>query len=102
MGVCCTIDSAAQARRWQAADRHACGHERGDVYPEHRLPMALPSKGLSAVQQTRHKNMLRAHSSISLRIELPARKSIAQFRTDAPSLSSRSWICAAIPALLLQ
>src|SRR5712675_1856287 len=25
---------------WQAADRHACSHERGDVYPEHRLPMA--------------------------------------------------------------
>src|SRR6266446_6164928 len=50
MGVCCTIDSAAQARRWQAADRHACGHERGDVYPQYRLPMALPSEGLSAVQ----------------------------------------------------
>src|SRR5467141_957938 len=35
---------------WQAADRHACGHERRDVYPEHRLPMALSSEGLSAVQ----------------------------------------------------
>src|SRR5258707_15782126 len=30
-------------------DRHACGHERGDVYPEYRLPMALPSEELSAV-----------------------------------------------------
>src|SRR5712672_2157033 len=49
-GLCCTIDSATQARRWQAADRHACGHERRDVYPEHRLPMALSSEGLSAVQ----------------------------------------------------
>src|SRR5215468_7316128 len=26
------IDSAAQAWRWQAADRHAGSHERGDVY----------------------------------------------------------------------
>src|SRR6202035_21938 len=30
--------------------RHACGHERRNVYPEHRLPMALPSEGFSAAQ----------------------------------------------------
>lgn len=32
-------------------NRHARGHERGRVYPEHRLPMALPSEGFSATQQ---------------------------------------------------
>jgi putative transposase len=35
-------------------NRHALRHERGDVYPEHRLPMALPTEGFSAVQHVHH------------------------------------------------
>lgn len=35
-------------KRRQDMRGHARGHERGHVYPEHRLPVALPSKGLSA------------------------------------------------------
>src|SRR5215471_9698558 len=39
-------------RSWrrQAAGRHAGRHERRDVYPEHRLPMAVHPKRLAAAQ----------------------------------------------------
>jgi hypothetical protein len=47
-----TVHSPSEERRRQAANRHARGHERGDVYPEHRLSVALPSEGFSAAQHS--------------------------------------------------
>src|ERR1700736_4022891 len=41
---------SGEARRRQPTDRDARRHGWGDVHPEHRLPMALPSEGSSAVQ----------------------------------------------------
>src|ERR1700687_4087168 len=54
MGAYRTVDSSRQERRRQAANGHARGHERRHGHPEHRLPMALYSKGLSAAQHTLH------------------------------------------------
>src|SRR5947209_15363270 len=48
-----------------------------------------------------HEHLRRA-SSIPSSIEVPARKSIAQFSTVAPFFSSHNWICAAVPILLRQ
>jgi transposase len=43
----CATDSAAATWRWQAPHRYACGDERPDVHPEHRLSMALSTEGFS-------------------------------------------------------
>src|SRR6516162_5089798 len=54
MGICRAVDPPGETRRRQAAGRHAGRHERRDVHPEHRLPMAVHPKRLSAAQHWWH------------------------------------------------
>ena len=49
-GRCRAADSAGQARRRQASGQHARGGQRGDVRPEHRLPVAVSSERPAAAQ----------------------------------------------------
>src|SRR5215471_10305956 len=46
MGIRRAVDPPGETRRRQAAGRHAGRHERRDVHPEHRLPMAVHPKRL--------------------------------------------------------